>query len=86
MYQHSQMLTLLCTIQVWFDCVGEMVALCEEATRRRTEALQLSEAPPPLSFHYIADRLDVDDPLHGYQVQDTMMAILLEVELRVPVT
>jgi len=46
-----------------------MVALCEEATRRRTEQLQLTESPAPLSFHYIADRLDVDDPSHGFQIR-----------------
>lgn len=65
--KREKLLTIFIS-QVWFACVGEMVALCEEATRRRTQLLELSVPPPPLSFHYIADRLDVDDPMHGFQV------------------
>eukprot|EP00656_Telonema_subtile_P029645 TRINITY_DN32731_c0_g1_i3.p1 TRINITY_DN32731_c0_g1~~TRINITY_DN32731_c0_g1_i3.p1 ORF type:complete len:353 (+),score=47.96 TRINITY_DN32731_c0_g1_i3:153-1211(+) len=53
----------------WVSCLGEMAALCEEASRQRAEKLQLDLIPPPLSLAYLADRIDIDDPLWGYQVR-----------------
>jgi hypothetical protein len=54
-----------------FPCVAEMLELCTEASRRR----KLRWSPrarnfqKPLSVHYIADRLDTDDPIEGYMVR-----------------
>lgn len=48
-------------------CLGEMLLLCKEAVRRRkASALGGSK---PLSLEYLADRVDVDDPLWGYLIR-----------------
>ena len=52
------------TRQIWLDLLGEMVQMVNEAVRRR--AATVRDASKPLSLEYMADRLDVDDPLKGY--------------------
>lgn len=44
--------------------LGEMVQMVNEAVRRRAKTAR--DASKPLSLEYMADRLDVDDPLTGY--------------------
>jgi hypothetical protein len=44
--------------------LGEMVQMVNEAVRRRASTAR--DASKPLSLEYMADRLDVDDPLTGY--------------------
>ena len=44
--------------------LGEMVQMVNEAVRRRASSVR--DASKPLSLEYMADRLDVDDPLTGY--------------------
>ena len=53
----------------WFKCLGEMEALCQEAVRRRAIKLNLAYPPDALPVSYLADRMDIDDPLKGYQVR-----------------
>ena len=52
----------------WFVCLKELESLARESLDRRATRLQL---PPPsgLPLVYIADRMDIDDPLWGYQVR-----------------
>ena len=38
--------------------------MVNEAVRRRASTAR--DASKPLSLEYMADRLDIDDPLHGY--------------------
>ena len=66
----------------WEDTISEMTAVCTSAAMRRA-VLPLSCAPtndveaqkslppfqPPLSRDYIRDRIDIDDPLNGYQIR-----------------
>ena len=40
-----------------------------QATRRHGEALQLHPLPTPMPTAYVAQRLDFDDPLWGWQVR-----------------
>lgn len=57
----------------WEDSVPEMAALCTaaELRRRRRSSPNNTTTPihPPLSRDYIRDRIDIDDPLHGYQMR-----------------
>ena len=46
-----------------------MVALAENAVRRRGSKLNLRTPPPALPFAYLADRVDIDDPMRGYQLR-----------------
>ena len=55
----------------WEDCISEMTALCATAAFRRQQLLGLQHQPAPLSRDYISDRVDIDDPLNGYQVRDS---------------
>ena len=48
----------------WLTMLGEMVQMVNEAVRRR--AATAKDASKPLSLEYMADRLDIDDPLVGY--------------------
>ena len=48
----------------WLLMLGEMVQMLNEAVRRR--ASSALDASKPLSLEYMADRMDVDDPLFGY--------------------
>ena len=41
-----------------------MVQITNEAVRRR--ATSTRDASKPLSLEYMADRIDVDDPIFGY--------------------
>lgn len=52
----------------WFVCLEELESLAKESLDRRAARLGL---PPPsgLPALYIADRMDIDDPLWGYQVR-----------------
>jgi len=64
--------------QKWAQDLPELVALCGEAAWRCSARLNASRPatkhdPKPLMLEYLCDRLDVDDPLWGYQLrtQDT---------------
>jgi hypothetical protein len=53
-------------------CLPEMVLLCNEAARRGAERSRggaHSSGGKPLALEYLADRIDTDDPLHGYTVR-----------------
>ena len=50
--------------EMWTTLLGEMVQMVNEAVRRRASSVK--DASKPLSLEYMADRLDVDDPLRGY--------------------
>ena len=63
----------------WFLILGELMALTEEATRRHGEALKLNPLPTPMPTAYVAQRLDFDDPLWGYQVRDAKHGWLMGV-------
>lgn len=58
----------------WEDTVSEMTAVCTSAAIRRfhrQDDEQQRRRPfyPPLSRDYIRDRIDIDDPLYGYQIR-----------------
>lgn len=57
----------------WEDSVQEMTAVCFSAAIRRysTEHWSALSKPiqPPLSREYIKDRIDIDDPLDGFQIR-----------------
>ena len=57
----------------WEDTVSEMTAVCTSAAIRRFKvAKPRSTAKPfhaPLSRDYIRDRVDIDDPLNGFQIR-----------------
>ena len=55
----------------WEDSVSEMTAVCTSAGLHRYLAQPDPQKPfhPPLSRDYIRDRVDIDDPLRGYQVR-----------------
>lgn len=57
----------------WEDSIGEMTAVCTSAALRRHIVTQSrSTTKPfhaPLSRDYIRDRMDIDDPLNGYQIR-----------------
>ncbi|KAG7363686.1 hypothetical protein IV203_027047 [Nitzschia inconspicua] len=62
------------TRQEWEDSLSEMVALCTSAAFRRHQSTPRSDTThaafhPPLSREYIRDRIDIDDPLNGYQLR-----------------
>ena len=49
--------------------MAEMLLLCKEATRRRPSSTAKVSGSKPLSLEYMADRLDIDDPLFGYVIR-----------------
>jgi hypothetical protein len=51
----------------WEDAVSEMTAVCTSAALYRYTADKPFTAP--LSRDYIRDRVDIDDPLRGYQIR-----------------
>eukprot|EP00544_Gedaniella_sp_CCMP2646_P002464 CAMPEP_0202507654 /NCGR_PEP_ID=MMETSP1361-20130828/51841_1 /ASSEMBLY_ACC=CAM_ASM_000849 /TAXON_ID=210615 /ORGANISM="Staurosira complex sp., Strain CCMP2646" /LENGTH=895 /DNA_ID=CAMNT_0049141793 /DNA_START=1 /DNA_END=2688 /DNA_ORIENTATION=+ len=57
----------------WEDCLSEMTAVCTSAALRRHVAAGPAAASKPflapLSQDYIRDRIDIDDPLEGYQIR-----------------
>ncbi|GMI04585.1 hypothetical protein TrVE_jg9909 [Triparma verrucosa] len=50
------------------DSMGEMLLLCNSSSSRSRSSSPVpsSQASKPLSLEYIADRLDVDDPLYSF--------------------
>ena len=52
----------------WEDSVGEMTAVCTSAALRKYTG-PAAHFTPPLSKEYIRDRIDIDDPLEGYQIR-----------------
>ena len=48
----------------WLTLLGEMVQITNEAVRRRASTAR--DASKPLALEYMADRIDIDDPLFGY--------------------
>ena len=57
----------------WEDSLSEMTAVCTSAAlRRHVATLGRSATKPffaPLSRDYIRDRVDIDDPLYGFQIR-----------------
>jgi hypothetical protein len=53
----------------WEDCVSEMTAVCKSAALRRYSSATNVPFYAPLSRDYIRDRVDIDDPLIGYQLR-----------------
>lgn len=53
----------------WEDCISEMSAICKSAALRRHSATGSKPFYAPLSRDYIRDRVDIDDPLLGYQLR-----------------
>jgi len=60
---------------IFTKSMAEMVLLCNEVTRRRDSMTparkkkNVKRTTKPLSLEYMADRLDVDDPLFGFIVR-----------------
>jgi len=52
----------------WDDCSAELAGLCASAAQRRARALKRN-LPAPLPEIYIKDRIDIDDPLRGFQIR-----------------
>ncbi len=52
----------------WEDSVSELTSVCTSAALRRYSGPS-SKFVPPLSREYIRDRIDIDDPLRGYQIR-----------------
>lgn len=50
----------------WEDSVSELTAVCTSAALRKHTTGKFF---PPLSREYIRDRIDIDDPLRGYQLR-----------------
>ena len=55
----------------WEDCIDELVNVCTAAAwhRERHNHKKKKEFTPPISQIYVKDRLDIDDPLRGYQIR-----------------
>jgi len=55
----------------WEDTVSEMTAVCTSAALRQYLAAKDTTKPfhAPLSRDYIRDRVDIDDPLNGFQIR-----------------
>ena len=75
MHMHGITLDVIHQVE-WFLCLGELMALIEEATLRHATALNLQPLPTPMPISYIAQRLDTDEPLWGYQVPSPFMISL----------
>lgn len=52
----------------WEDSVSELTAVCTSAALRKHTGSP-AKFVPPLSREYIRDRIDIDDPLRGYQIR-----------------
>ena len=52
----------------WFVCIQELESLAQESLDRRASRLSMN-TPSGLPLVYIADRMDIDDPLWGYQLR-----------------
>jgi len=60
----------------WMGCLSEMLLLCNEAAARRVAKFGPQKTSDgtqtkPLGLEYMADRLDTDDPLEGFQVRSS---------------
>jgi len=58
----------------WLSHLSSMLLLCNEAAYRRTRKLPSGSTEgggnaKPLGLEYMADRLDTDDPIWGYQAR-----------------
>jgi hypothetical protein len=55
----------------WEDCIDELVNICTAASwhKYRQDKKKKKDFSPPISHIYVKDRLDVDDPLRGYQIR-----------------
>ena len=56
----------------WDDTISELTGVCTSAAfRRHFQSNHPAKKPfyPPLSKEYIRDRVDIDDPLRGYQLR-----------------
>uniref|UniRef100_A0A7S1FVJ1 N-acetyltransferase domain-containing protein n=1 Tax=Corethron hystrix TaxID=216773 RepID=A0A7S1FVJ1_9STRA len=53
----------------WEECLDEMVNLCADAALRSSTLRGLRNEDPPLTREYIEDRINIDDPLRGYQIR-----------------
>lgn len=54
------------------DSMAEFVLLCNEVMRRKAQKFK-SKSSKPLSLEYMADRLDVDDPVFGFIIRTETM-------------
>eukprot|EP00934_Nitzschia_sp_Nitz4_P005646 Nitzschia sp. Nitz4//scaffold127_size64804//28608//31181//NITZ4_006176-RA/size64804-processed-gene-0.66-mRNA-1//1//CDS//3329534750//5636//frame0 len=50
----------------WEDSISELIAVCTSAALRKHTT---GKFVAPLSREYIRDRIDIDDPLRGYQIR-----------------
>lgn len=69
---HESVLWVPAKRSEWEDSVAEMTAVCTSAALRKHLAMTSTPKKPfhaPLSRDYIRDRVDIDDPLHGYQIR-----------------
>lgn len=55
----------------WEDCIDELVNICTAAAwhKYRQNSKKKKDFSPPISHIYVKDRLDIDDPLRGYQIR-----------------
>ena len=56
---------------VWVEALAEILLLCNEAAYRRRTSHYVPPAArgKPLALEYLADRMDLDDPLTGHMVR-----------------
>jgi hypothetical protein len=57
--------------QLWIESLAEILLLCNEAANRRKSSFYVPPAArgKPLALEYLADRVDLDDPLTGFMVR-----------------
>ena len=61
----------------WMSSLSEMLLLCNEAAARRVAKFGIVKKntdgtqTKPLGLEYMADRLDTDDPLEGFQIRSS---------------
>ena len=56
----------------WEDCIDELVNVCTAAAwhrDRKYNKKKVKDFSPPISHIYVKDRIDIDDPLRGYQIR-----------------
>lgn len=57
----------------WEDCLSELVAVCTSAGLYKYNSLPKTKKKtifvPPLSREYVRDRIDIDDPMRGFQIR-----------------
>ena len=69
---------------VWLQSLAEMLLLCNESANRRMTKVGNQQKScsdgtqtKPLGLEYMADRIDIDDPLRGYQVHSEETELIL---------